>query len=263
MRTVVQIIVWILFCLGIIALLGFIDHTNKNRICKGIFIRVDHPDNVNFLDQQDILELIHNYGYKVDGQSSIDIDAGHIEQFLNNNPFVKNAEVYITIDGYLNINIRQRIPLIRIINANGESYYIDTDGWLMPLSGKYTADVPVASGNIHEPWALRYHTNMCPLKSLKGKHQKITILNHFYTLAKYIRANPFWDDQIAQIYLDENAEILLIPRIGNHKIILGDITDLEKRMNNLKIFYQKGLSSNWLGNLFNHQSKILQPDNMY
>ena len=47
---------------------------------------------------------------------------------------------------------------------------------------------------------------------------------------------------IVQIYVDEKNNVELIPRVGNHNIILGDASDLENKLEKLMIFYKKGLS---------------------
>lgn len=243
MKRTLNILIWTLSTLGLLFLLGFIDRKNDMQLCRGIVIDVDCPQGIAFHDRKSIRHLIGDYGYQDDRQAVCEVDAGHLEQFLRNDPFVKNADVYRTIDGYIHIKVKQRIPIIRIFNADGESYYIDEDGWLMPVSATFSADVPVATGNLHEPWALRYHTNMDPLKSLNSKEADKTILNDLYTLAKHIRRDAFLDAQLTQVFVDENANIVLIPRVGDHKIVLGNVQRLDEKMNKLKVFYLKGLSN--------------------
>ena len=40
----------------------------------------------------------------------------------------------MTIDGRLKVDVKQRRPVLRIINQDGESYYLDEAGRPMPLS---------------------------------------------------------------------------------------------------------------------------------
>ena len=61
-------------------------------------------------------------------------------------------------------------------------------------------------------------------------------------LAKYISSDSLWNAQIVQIYLKDNKEIELVPRVGNHTILLGDITNYQEKLRKLYLFYEKGVN---------------------
>ena len=44
-----------------------------------------------------------------------------------------------------------------------------------------------------------------------------------------------------QLHINENKEIELIPRVGNHIILLGSDEGLEAKFEKLMLFYQKGV----------------------
>jgi cell division protein FtsQ len=60
-------------------------------------------------------------------------------------------------------------------------------------------------------------------------------------LAAYINSDPFLKSQIIQLYIKENKEIELIPRVGNHNILLGKINGYEEKFKKLKLFYSEGV----------------------
>ena len=60
-------------------------------------------------------------------------------------------------------------------------------------------------------------------------------------IEKYVDKNNFWKSQIQQIYINLDEEIELIPRVGRHKIIFGDVSDMDEKFKKLMIFYKKGL----------------------
>jgi cell division protein FtsQ len=41
------------------------------------------------------------------------------------------------------------------------------------------------------------------------------------------------------VYVDKDLE--LIPRVGNHTIILGNVSDLQEKFNKLMIFYKEAM----------------------
>jgi cell division protein FtsQ len=68
------------------------------------------------------------------------------------------------------------------------------------------------------------------------------VLEQVYEVAGFIQKDGFWSSQIEQIYVNEKFEIELVPRVGNHTILLGNSEDLENKMGNLLRFYQDGAS---------------------
>ena len=48
-----------------------------------------------------------------------------LEQALSKHPLIDEVECYKTPSGKLCIEVTQRIPILRIMSANGENYYLD------------------------------------------------------------------------------------------------------------------------------------------
>ena len=66
----------------------------------------------------------------------------------------------------------------------------------------------------------------------------------FAELAKFalfLQENDFWNNQIEQIYVHPDNEVELIPRVGNHRIVLGSFVDFEEKLDNLRLFYEKAI----------------------
>ena len=70
---------------------------------------------------------------------------------------------------------------------------------------------------------------------------KHTILKDIYQFVEYINNDSFWSAQIDQIFVDNDDEIDLIPRMGNNVIHLGTIENFDGKLRNLEAFYKKVL----------------------
>jgi cell division protein FtsQ len=70
---------------------------------------------------------------------------------------------------------------------------------------------------------------------------KHSILKNIYQLVNYINSDNFWSAQIDQIYVDNDDEIDLIPRLGNNVIHLGTTENFGGKLRNLETFYKKVL----------------------
>ena len=94
---------------------SFSQQRNKARDVSGISIEFGDEPRL-FISQKTVnKQLIQN----IDSVTSIDKDTlvlNKMESILLENPMIKNAEVYITIDGILSVNITQRKPVARVKN---------------------------------------------------------------------------------------------------------------------------------------------------
>ncbi len=68
------------------------------------------------------------------------------------------------------------------------------------------------------------------------------LLTDVRNIAAYIKNDPFWMSQVAQIDITPERNFELSPVVGNHLIKLGDGKDLDKKFNRLMIFYKQVLA---------------------
>lgn len=240
MKRILTISLWIFASIGLLVTLGFSSSARKKTLLTDIDVFIERESNNYFVHEDEIIDLVKSKGFVNDSLTAQSIPINELERLLSNNPAVQKADVFVSFDGKLMIDIFQRKPIIRVFNVKGESFYIDHSGWLMPLSSKYTSNVLVANGFIEQNYAGNYKLNVnenvadsANAKTLKG----------LYELADFIHSNSFWSAQIAQVYVNEKKEFELIPRVGNHLILLGDADDLESKFSKLKLFYKKGLNN--------------------
>lgn len=191
-----------------------------------------------FVSSKDILNLLQNKGFNLVGQHFSSISLPKVESALQNFSPVENVEVYKTLKGKVVIEVTQRKPIIRIIDANDRSYYIDDKGFIMKLSGNYTSRVIVANGNIRT--ILPDHGKFNVLDAEKQRNNKY-LLADLFKLATYISSDKFWNAQIQQIYVNADGDYELIPSVGAQVILFGDYSDCETKFTNLMSLYKNAL----------------------
>jgi cell division protein FtsQ len=163
------------------------------------------------------------------GKDLNDINIHKLENALKANPFIEFAKVYADMTGVIHVQIRQREPVLRVVNMANLHFYIDGNGNKIPLSDNYTAKVLVASGLIEEDFSGRVDT-------LKTK-----MARDLFRTALFIRSDTLWDNQIEQLFVDLKGDIEMVPRVGGHKIILGSADSLQIKFRNLLVFYKKAI----------------------
>ena len=68
-------------------------------------------------------------------------------------------------------------------------------------------------------------------------------LKDLIKVAEVMSVDPFWDAQFEQGYVDNYGRIVLIPRLGTHSIVIGTAEQLTQKLENLRLFYEKGLKT--------------------
>lgn len=234
----------IVFPAIILVLLGFAVDENRKLSCNQLLVKVDYRSGHQFITPEEVKAKVENSVSEIEGQPLPEGKLGQIEAVVTGIPYIEKARVFRNIDGDLNILITQRQPVIRVINAHNQSYYLDRTGSMMPLSQDYTARVIVATGHIHAGYS--------PLIKLLEEKEPAEIstnerkLRDLFTLASFIQSDPFWNAYIDHIYVTSNGQFELTPKNGAHIIELGGLDRMEEKFNKLMTFYQNGLTrTNW------------------
>jgi len=215
--------------------------TSKNAVLRDVQVRIDYQGENFFVDQEEIRESVLDMGIYKDSSLLTEIDPGVIEHMLSNNPFVENAEVYSELNGVLHIDIAARNPILRVYDNVGQSVYIDRLGMIMPLSNKFSSRTPIANGHIFLPVGQFVGHNVNELLE-KSSHPDADILMQLFEVASKTAQSELWSAQFNQFYVNKDREIEMIPRVGDHRILLGTTLDLDKKLNKLEKFYVRGLN---------------------
>jgi len=211
-----------------------------NLVCNTINVTIADKTNHYFVEEFDVLSILNNNKKRVVGEFLDSIDVLKLEQKVSLHPSIKNAEVYKTVTGDLQVAVWQRNPIVRVLNYDGESYYIDEDGAMMPLSKKYTARTLVANGAINVPYQINYTRNVME-DATSDELKRETILKDIYILARHISNDKFLNVLIEQLYVEGESEFKLVPKVGPNEIVFGTVENYEKKFKKLKILYFKGL----------------------
>jgi cell division protein FtsQ len=218
---------WVISLGGLVVLMGFIRVKKSEVVCKDVKIYI--PGSQYFIDRQEIDNILGIQSHAIIGRKMDDINIHELEARLKSNPFIEFAKIYADMDGIINVEISQRQPILRIMNRFDQDFYVDQHGLKLPLSANFTARVLVANGYVDELFANRVDT----------LHTALAM--QLFKTADYIRKDSLWDAQIAQLYVNKDHEIELVPRVGSNRILLGNADSLDSKFHNLLVFYKKAL----------------------
>lgn len=184
-------------------------------------VKIDIKDAVvdDFLNANEIKSILQRSKIYPLAKPMDEIDAREIEEVLESSPFVNDAQCYKTQSGHVCIQLTQRMPVMRVKADNGDDYYVDNHGGVMPNT-KYCSDIMIATGKVNRQYACKVLTKM-------GN----TIVN-----------DKFWRNQIVQVNVLADGTVELVPRVGEHIIFIGYPNGLAEKLKRLEKFYRYGLS---------------------
>ncbi|MEY8850188.1 cell division protein FtsQ/DivIB [Psychroserpens sp. XS_ASV72] len=174
-----------------------------------------------FITQETVSKLLIQNQDSVTNKPKDIIDLNALEAALNTNPMIKQAQVFMSVDGLITAKVEQKKPIARV--STNASYYIDEQGGFMPLSTNYSARVPLVTGAIEK-----------------------NNLSNVFAMAQKVKADEFLRKHVVEIHQNEDESIDLWLREYDFKIHLGQLKMLDKKINNLKAFYLKAMKDKTL-----------------
>jgi cell division protein FtsQ len=220
--------------LYLVVMPAWLEHVTGSTPCGGISVSIIDSSDYHFISKREIANILYQTKPVVIGQPVRSIPLSEIEGRIAQLRELKEAEVYTTIDGILHVYADQREPIRRVI-AGGGDFFVDEDGMVVRSRGLYNPRLHIVGGNI------RITTPMLNGISIFDTINKHSILRDIYLFVDYIKSDSFWSAQIDQIYVDDDNELDLIPRLGKNIIHLGTTENFEGKLRNLEAFYRKVL----------------------
>lgn len=168
---------------------------------------------VYFIDEKDIKDLVKQYNPT---RKIGDVKIPELEKKINENPFVDSANVYMNLNGNLNVDIKQRVPVFRL-SKNGKDFYVDEKGVEFPISRNFSYPCMLVMGDVDA-----------------SEYQKLG------QLVEKIDKDDFSKKYFIGIKKEKNNYNLLTSD-GNYKVEIGDLENIDFKVKGFKTFVEKYL----------------------
>ena len=194
--------------------------TSDGQICGDVCLRVQDSLDYNLVDRSLVLDLLNKKGVNPIGMEMERVNLDSMENVLERFPLIASAECYKTVGCDVKVKIHSSVPLVRVMPRSGADYMLDSYGRIID-SKICNVQVPVATGYISQTFA-------------SGK--LIDVVRDIYS-------DDFWKDQTEQINVDQNGQIEIVPRVGNHIIEIGAPEDVADKLARVRRFYNEALNT--------------------
>ena len=197
----------------ITGLYAFSNDRNAQKNIQGIDIEFVGDQNL-YITQGIVNKLLIQKFGSLENLPKEKLALNTIEKTIEANKMVKDAQVYISVNGKLASKIVQRKPIGRV--EADSKFYLDEDGKRMPLSSSHSARVPIITGKI------------------TGES-----LEDAYKILNYINTDNFLRKNVIGIHVEAEGRYQLRFRTEQFTVNLGGVENLEEKFNKFKAFYTK------------------------
>lgn len=225
---VVVLVFWISLSVGVLSLLVAAIETRNAKPCSNVEITIGGGKDALFVDQQDVKKMLMGVSGTMIGKALKDFDLRRMEDTLESEPWISNAELFFDNNRVLQVKVTEKEPVARIFTVTGNSFYIDTALFRLPLNDKYTPRLPVFTG--------------FPSDRKRWKGKDSLLMTEVKNISIHLLSDPFWMAQIDQVDIDAERNFQMVPKVGKHVVQFGNGQEVDKKFRKLYIFYRDVIS---------------------
>lgn len=168
---------------------------------------------VYFIDEKNVV----NYIRSATPTGKIgDVDIPALEKKVRSFPSVDSGNVYLNLNGDLNVDIKQKIPVFRLRKKNSD-FYVDAKGNEFPLSKTYSHPCMLVTGDVER--------------------------KEYVELARLVQ--KINEDRFSRTYFigisKEEGSYHLLTSEGHYKVEIGNLKNIDFKVKGFKTFVEKYL----------------------
>lgn len=217
MKRLIQNIILLILATLLIAGVIWARSRKTNEVCQRVTVQIVNKDSTAFVTEQGVQTELAQSGIKVIGKPMWQINAARIEEVLGHSQYLENVECVKATDGELIIRASQLVPVMRVFENDGSSYYVNAAGKRMNATAIYHSDVPVVQGHFTKQFPA---TRLLPL-------------------VKYVEGDSLLRTLVTMYSMRDSNNIFLVPSIYGHVVNIGGVNGFEQKFDKLKLFYRE------------------------
>lgn len=222
----------------LLCIIGFTENQQGSRLVPDMKISIFPKYESHFVHKEDIRNIVtHNGRQKLVGEYVDKINVKALEVAIKRDKFVESAQVYRDLKGNLIIRVSQRKPIARVLQ-NDTSFYLGSKGNCLPPSNRFSARVPMITGHVV--------SNYFSGDDINSEQSAL------FELVRAIDKDKFLKKLISQLHVKKDGEIDLYMQMSKQVVSMGMPTDIDAKLDRVKIFYKKIL----LNKGYNYYSNV-------
>ncbi len=209
----------ILLLIYVVVVCAWANFRADTQLCAGLegdMVRVDDPAGVGFVKSEELTDELRPVLGDLTRRRLSEINLDSLRTYLLGLDKIESAEVMRLNNNRLRISVVPLVPVARVWEPGGRSYYVNREGKSIKATSRYHLDVPQIAGRVKDAPAL-------------------------LPLLDYLNEKPDAGRFITMIQPADTANIILVPGLRGHVINLGDATNIADKFARLRRFYSEVL----------------------
>lgn len=217
MKHLVQNLILLTLTALLVAAVWWARSREADELCTRVTVTIVNQDSTMFVTEQGVKAELAQNGFKLVGKPMWQIDAASIEKALGSSQFLENVECVKAKNGEIIIRASQLVPVMRVFDPDGSSYYVNAAGKRMNATSFYHSDVPVVQGKFTKQFP---PTRLLPM-------------------VKYVENDTLLKSLVTMYTMRDSNNIFIVPGIYGHIVNMGNVTNIENKFEKLKLFYRE------------------------
>lgn len=197
----------------LVFLLNFSLKRFNNQPLDKVEVQMLQKEDVKFINERDIKQIIQK---NTPSNKVGDLSISQLEQDISSLPMIDSANVFLELNGGLNLHIAQKVPIFRLKNGKKE-VYINEKGEEFPLSKAYSHQCMLIMGKVNEE---EYPQVIDLVKNINADE----FSKNFFVGVEKLGKNYF-----------------LLTNDGNYRVELGELENIDFKIKGFKTFVEKYL----------------------
>ena len=230
MRKILNILFLVFTLLMLIALAVYCAYEHYHDNLKDVNLKIVRKTEKGFVDYDKTYRMILKICDTTNNYQVNMINVDSVLNALNANPWIISAEAGVNLKEYLDVEIEECEPIVRVYAKNGKSVYIDNDGNIFPSENQYVPRLLVVSG-------VGFPVN--ELGNVNDEAYAKTDLPQTFKLIKEVLNDNYAKCCVRQIHYDRKKNYIFSMNNTNIIVIFGDVNDIGEKLLKMKYFFDK------------------------
>lgn len=228
---VFRIVMVLLLSAAVVVGIVFATIMQPKRTCTGYECRLHYQGQYPCLSDSDVYRIINRQCPDIIDSRLKDVNLEQVTEQLRQNPYIKSIDELRFVGTKMRISLTLKNVILHVYTQNGDQYFVDETGEMLPFSMSVKENVFIVNGKINDKFVCGKN-----IAHAKGN------LAMAFQIAESLLQNDFYTAQFRQIYVNQDNEAILVPTVGRHVVLFGTQEQAEDKLFNLQQTYQQGLA---------------------
>ena len=198
---------------------------------KGLNLTITRGNDNGFIDYEETHNAVMNICDTANNVQINMIPLDSVVEMLNAIPWVMDVDANINLETYLDVEIVECNPIMRIYNKKGESVYLDNEGNIFPTRENHVPHLLVGSGNVN--FSVR------DLGNINDSIYMKTELPDLFKVMKEVISDDYARNCVKQVFVDKKKNYIFSLNSTDIIVIFGDVNNIKEKLTKMRYFFNK------------------------